>query len=80
MLLYDFWASLLEWAIANREGEIVLQTMSEDGRLTMRLTMGTGAISYELPAKISQDISAAGGSFDKTADTEIGFTALRVFF
>ena len=80
MLFYDFWASLLEWAIENRESEIISQTMSEDGRIIMRLTTGDSAMNYEPYEELAQEIDVTGGILDKTVDTEIGFTVLQLAF
>jgi hypothetical protein len=80
ILFYGFWASLLEWAVVNNEGEIMAQTISEEGRLMMRLVMSDNAMKYELPEKTERDIYAAGGIMEKTNDKEIGFTVLRLSF
>ena len=80
MLFYDFWVSLLEWATENNENDVVLQTMAEDGRPTMRVTTGIGAMYYELPEKTAQELRAAGGTMTKTEDKEVGFAVLRLAF
>ena len=80
ILFYDFWASLLEWAVMGRAGEIILQTMSENGRLVMRVVTSGDAAGFELPEKTAREISAVGGAFEKTEDKEIGFTVLRLSF
>jgi hypothetical protein len=80
MLFYDFWASFLEWAAENNENSIVSQTISENGRLTMRLATGINAMSYDLPEKTARELRAAGGTIEKTLDTEVGFAVLRLSF
>jgi len=54
--------------------------MSESGRLIMRLVMGRGAANYEPYEQLAREIDNAGGILEKTEDTEIGFTVLRLSF
>jgi len=80
MLFYDFWAALLEWAAINDVKEIILNTMSENGRLVMRAVTSDDVAGFELPEKTARDIGAVGGAFEKTEDVEVGFTVLRLSF
>jgi hypothetical protein len=57
-----------------------MQTVSEGGGLTMRLTLGSSAMNYELPEKVAQDIRAAGGTMEKTDNTEQDYSVFRLSF
>ena len=79
MLFYDFWASLLEWTVTNYSDGIVLQTISGDGRIIMRLRMSGASLRYELPGYIDSMLSDHGGSFEKIADLD-NLAVLRLSF
>jgi hypothetical protein len=79
MLFYDFWASLLEWTVTNYSDGIVLQTISGDGRIVMRLRMSDVSLGYELPGHIAEKTSVLGGLFEKIKDTE-NLAVLRMSF
>jgi hypothetical protein len=68
--LYDFWASLLEWAVVSYSEGIVLQTISGDGLITMRLRMSGASLGYRLPDHIASASSALGGMFEMISDAE----------
>jgi hypothetical protein len=80
MLFFEFWASLLEWTILGGGSEVIMQTVCEGGRFTMRLTLGSSAQNYELPPQVAQEIQAAGGTLEKTANTEQDYTVFRLSF
>jgi hypothetical protein len=79
MLFYDFWASLLEWAATNYSDGIVLQTISGDGRIMMRLRMSDVSLRYQLPGHIEEKVGSEGGLFEKITDTE-NLAVLRLSF
>ena len=79
ILFYDFWASLLEWAVANYSDGIVLQTISGDGRIVMRLRMSDISLGYDLPDHIAKKASVLGGLFEKITDTE-NLAVMRLSF
>ena len=79
MLFYEFWASLLEWTVTNYSDGIVLQTISCDGRIMMRLRMSGVSLRYELPGHIDSVLNALGGSFEKITDSE-NLAVLRLSF
>ena len=65
-LFYDFWDSILGWAVANDSDGVVLQTVYEGGRIAMKLLMSDAAMLYDLPGYIAKKVSAEGGLFEKT--------------
>ena len=79
MLFYDFWASLLEWAVENYGDGIAAQTISENGRIMMRLRMSDASLRYGLPGHIASMAGSVGGLFEKIADTE-NLAVLRLSF
>ena len=64
-LFYDFWNSILEWAIEHNSDGVVLQTVSEDGMIVMKVLMSDAAIQYELPNQIADKIKTENGQFRK---------------
>jgi hypothetical protein len=79
-LFYDVWASLLEWSISNGEQRIVLQTVSENGRLAMKISASGNAMRYALPGKAAREIREAGGTFWKEDDEALGLAVLCLSF
>ena len=79
MLFYDFWASLLEWAVSGYSDGIILQTIVEDGWVIMRLRASDAALRYALPDDVAVKAGAEGGVYEKTSDAE-NLAVLRLSF
>ena len=79
MLFYDFWASLLEWAVTSYSDGIAAQTISGEGRIMMRLRMSDVSLKYELPGHIDSMLSTLSGLFEKIHDSE-NLAVLRLSF
>ncbi|MCL2488196.1 MAG: hypothetical protein FWE80_05875 [Oscillospiraceae bacterium] len=65
VLFYDFLGAVLEWAAAHLRGKVIIQIVSENGRIAMKLLMGYEALAFDLPAQAAQEIGGADGLFEK---------------
>ena len=65
MLFYDFFYSVAEWTVKNKKDGMVVQIMSENGNLVMKLMASVDAAEYEIPERMKQEIRDAGGTFEK---------------
>jgi hypothetical protein len=61
MLFYDFFDTMLERTTACKNAAFASQLVSEDGRLVMKLLFPREGIRSELPARLLEEIRAAGG-------------------
>ena len=64
-IFYDFWDSVLEWAVANDSDGVVSQTVRENERIVMKLLMSDTASRYEPPGQILDKARSENGYFDK---------------
>ena len=71
ILFYDFFYSLLEWGIHNKNKMIYLKILSENKQIVMKLLMPHKALKYELPKYLQNDIKSLKGFFKKESIEDI---------
>jgi hypothetical protein len=62
-LFYDFFDSVLEWAIMNKNKSIYIQIISEDEKLTMKLLMSRNSLNYRLPNQLQKEVNFYSRTF-----------------
>ena len=72
MLFYDFFYAAAEWTIMNKNHGMIAQTLSENEKLVMRLVISGSAAAYTLPKWTEEEITLAGGIFEKKELDEDG--------
>ncbi|NLT57984.1 MAG: hypothetical protein GXX99_03380 [Clostridiales bacterium] len=64
-LFYDFFGSVLEWAAVHQCKKIILGTECDQNRTVMKLLLGRRGLDYALSERVSDEVCAAGGQFEK---------------
>ena len=72
MMFYDFFYAAAEWTIMNKNHGMIAQTLYENEKLVMKLAISGSAAAYTLPKWTEEEITLAGGVFEKKELNEDG--------